>query len=208
MRAVSDPRDRPLDRDDLLDDPLALFVAWLGGAREAGVPMPEAVALATATREGVPSARMVLLKEADARGFVVATSYGSRKARELEANPRAALLFHWHAVGRQVRVEGHVERTSGEESDAIHRARPRASRLAAWASRQSEPVADRAALDDAYAARERELGAGDVPRPPFWGGYRLVPDLYEFWQHRESRLHDRFRYLRDGRAWRIERLFP
>ena len=203
---MTDSRDRPLDRDDLLDDPLALFAAWFAAAQEAGVPAPEAMALATA--DGSPSVRMVLLKEFDERGFVLTTNLESRKARELAANPRAALLFHWHELGRQVRIEGHAERTSEEESDAHHRGRPRASRLAAWASAQSEPVADRAALDEAYAAREREFADGDVPLPPFWGGIRVVPDAYEFWQHRANRLHDRFRYLPDGEGWRIERLGP
>jgi pyridoxamine 5'-phosphate oxidase len=204
---VTDTRDRPLDRDDLLDDPLALFDSWFRAAREAGVPMPEAVAFATAGADG-PSARMVLLKAHDERGFVITTNLESRKAREAAASPRAALLFYWHALGRQVRVEGRVEPTSAEESDAYHRARPRASRIAAWSSRQSEPVADRAALDAAYAAREAQFDGGDVPLPPFWGGLRLVPDAYEFWQHRDNRLHDRFRYLRAGEGWRIERLSP
>jgi pyridoxamine 5'-phosphate oxidase len=203
---VTDPRDRPLDRDDLLDDPLELFAVWFAAAQEAGVPMPEAMALATA--DGAPSLRMVLLKAFDERGFVLTTNLESRKARELAANPRAALLFHWHELGRQVRIEGHAERTSAEESNAHHRGRPRASRLAAWASPQSEPVADRAALDDAYAAREREFAEGDVPLPPFWGGIRVVPDAFEFWQHRANRLHDRFRYLRDHDGWQIDRLGP
>jgi pyridoxamine 5'-phosphate oxidase len=205
---VTDDRDRPLDRDDLLGDPLALFHLWFAAAREAGIPQPEALALATATPDGAPSVRMVLLKEADECGFLVATNLDSRKGRELAANPRAALLFHWFALGRQVRVEGRVERASPEESDAIHRARPRASRLAAWASRQSEPAASRAALDEAYAARDREFEGRDVPVPPFWGGLRIVPDAYEFWQHRENRLHDRFRYLPVAGGWRIERLQP
>ena len=203
-----DRRDRPLDRSDLLDDPLALFRAWFEDARERGDPMPEAGARATAAADGRPSARMVLLKGADEHGFVVSTNYESRKGTELAANPHAALLFHWHAAGRQVRVEGRMERTSHEESEALHRNRPRASRLAAWSSRQSEPVGSRADLADAYAARDREFPGEDVPLPPFWGGFRLVPDAYEFWQHRENRLHDRFRYIRDGGAWRIERLAP
>jgi pyridoxamine 5'-phosphate oxidase len=201
-------RDRPLRRGDLLDDPLELFHAWFEDARAAGAPMPEALALATATPEGVPSARMVLLKRADERGFVVSTNYDSRKGRELAANPRAALLFHWHAAGRQIRVEGRVERTAPEESDALHRDRPRASRLAAWASRQSEPVGGREELDAAYAARELEFEGADVPLPPFWGGFRLVPEAYEFWQHQENRLHDRFRYARGEGGWRVERLAP
>jgi pyridoxamine 5'-phosphate oxidase len=201
-------RDRPFRRADLLDDPLELFHSWLEDARGMGAPMPEAVALATATPDGAPSARMVLLKRADERGFVVSTNYDSRKADELAANPRAALLFHWHASGRQIRVEGCVERTSAEESEALHRNRPRASRLAAWASRQSDPVEGRDALDTAYAAREREFEGTDVPLPPFWGGFRLVPDVYEFWQHRENRLHDRFRYVREHGGWRVERLAP
>jgi pyridoxamine 5'-phosphate oxidase len=205
---VSDDRDRPLDRDDLLSDPLVQFRRWFDAARAAGVPQPDAVALATATPAGAPSVRMVLLKAADERGFVVATNLGSRKARELAANPHAALLFHWHPAGRQVRIEGAVEPTARRESAAIHRGRPRASQLAAWASRQSEPVAGRAELEAAYAAREREFAGGDVPLPPFWGGLRLVPALYEFWQHRENRLHDRFRYRRDGGDWRLERLQP
>ena len=170
------------------------------------MPLPEAVALATA--DGAPSVRMVLLKAFDERGFVLTTNLESRKAREAAANPRAALLFYWHALGRQVRIEGSVERTSEAESEAHHRDRPRASRIAAWASRQSEPVPDRAALDEAYAAREREFEGADVPLPPFWGGLRVVPTAYEFWQHRENRMHDRFRYLPDGDGWRIERLAP
>ncbi|MGE5691087.1 MAG: pyridoxamine 5'-phosphate oxidase [Pseudomonadota bacterium] len=201
-------RDRPLRRADLLDDPLALFAAWLEAARAAGAPMPEAVALATAAPDGAPSARMVLLKGVGERGFVVGTNLESRKARELAANPRVALLFHWYELGRQVRVEGRAERTSHEESAALHRDRPRASRLAAWSSRQSEPIGGRDELDAQYAAREREFDGADVPLPPFWGGIRVVPDAYEFWQHRENRLHDRFRYRRDGDGWRIDRLAP
>lgn len=170
--------------------------------------MPEAVALATAAPDGAPSARMVLLKGVGERGFVVGTNLESRKARELAANPRVALLFHWYELGRQVRVEGRAERTSHEESAALHRDRPRASRLAAWSSRQSEPIGGRDELDAQYAAREREFDGADVPLPPFWGGIRVVPDAYEFWQHRENRLHDRFRYRRDGDGWRIDRLAP
>jgi pyridoxamine 5'-phosphate oxidase len=188
---------------DLDPDPLRQFEAWFDAAREAGVRAPEAMALATATPEGAPSARMVLLKAADERGFVFFTSYESRKGRDLEANARAALLFYWEPLGRQVRVEGTVERVSVEESDAYFASRPPGSRAGAAASRQSRPLADRAELERAVAA----LG-DDVPRPEWWGGYRLRPERYEFWQHRENRLHDRLCYERDGSAWRIERLYP
>jgi pyridoxamine 5'-phosphate oxidase len=160
-------------------------------------------ALATATPDGTPSVRMVLLKGADERGYVFFTSYESRKGRELEANPQAALLFHWEALGRQVRVEGMVERASAEESDTYFASRPPGSRAGAAASRQSRALADRAELDRAVAA----LG-DDVSRPDWWGGYRVRPERYEFWQHRENRLHDRFLYERDGSGWRIQRLYP
>src|SRR5262245_11363730 len=151
---------------------------------------------------------MVLLKEADVRGFVFATSYLGRKARELAENDQGALLFYWHALGRQVRVGGTVERVSPEESDEIFNARPRASRISAVASHQSEPLESRAELEARVHTLETELEGREVERPDFWGGYRLVPDEYEFWQHRENRLHVRFAYLRDGEAWRIDELEP
>jgi pyridoxamine 5'-phosphate oxidase len=194
-----------LRRSDLEPDPLAQFAAWFGAAGEAGVAVPEAMALATAAPDGAPSARMVLLKGFDARGFVFFTSYGSRKARDLAANPRAALLFHWQSLGRQVRIEGTVSRVPAEESDAYFRTRPLRSRLSAIASDQSEPVAERAVLEARVAALE---GDGDPPRPEEWGGYALDPAAYEFWQHRDDRLHDRFRYEREPGGWRIERLQP
>jgi len=171
--------------------------------------VPEAVALATATSDGAPSVRMVLLKGFDERGLVFYSHYTSRKGRELAANPQAALLFHWRPLGRQVRIEGKVERVSGEESDAYFAIRPYDAQLGALASRQSEGLGSRAELDDRLAAVAAELGGAPVPRPPTWGGYLLVPAAWEFWQHRASRLHDRFRYEREpSGAWRIERLFP
>jgi pyridoxamine 5'-phosphate oxidase len=203
---VTDPRDRPLAEDDLDRDPLALFRRWFDAATAAGAFEPEAVALATATPDGRPSARMVLAKGVDERGFAFYTNYGSRKGDELEANPRAALLFHWPVLGRQVRVEGPVERLAREESERYARNRSRESRLSALASPQSHPVPSREWLEE----RVRELNEqSELPVSDEWGGYRLVPDAWEFWQHRPNRLHDRFRYLPgDEGGWRIERLGP
>ncbi len=199
----------PLLESEADGDPLRQFGAWFEEARARGERVAEAVAAATASRDGLPSARMVLLKRFDADGFVFHTNYESRKARELEENPRAALLFHWSALGRQVRIEGAVERTSRDESEAYFRTRPRGGQIAAWASPQSRPIASRAELDDAVAAAVTQFVGSDVPLPPGWGGYRLRPESYEFWQHRDDRLHDRLRYVRDaGGAWRVERLAP
>ncbi len=194
-----------LRRSDLDPDPLVQFAAWFGAAGDAGVPVPDATALATAAPDGAPSARMVLLKGFDARGFVFFTSYESRKGRELARNPRAALLFHWQPLGRQVRIEGAVSQVPAEESDAYFRTRPLRSRLSAIASDQSEPVTARAELEARVAALE---GDPDPQRPAHWGGYVLAPVSYEFWQHRDDRLHDRFRYERERDGWRIERLGP
>ena len=201
-------REAELRRADLASDPLEQFRSWFAEAG-ATLEMPEAVALATATPGGAPSVRMVLLKGFDERGLVFFSHYTSRKGRELEANPQAAVLFHWSPLGRQVRVEGRVEHVSGEESDAYFATRPRDAQLGALASRQSEPLGSRADLDERLAELEGKLGDGRVPRPPTWGGFRLMPTAWEFWQHRSSRLHDRFRYEREpSGAWRVERLFP
>jgi pyridoxamine 5'-phosphate oxidase len=190
------------------NDPLPQFDAWFREAEAAGVEVPEAMTLATASAGGAPSARMVLLKSVDADGFVFYTGYGSRKADELEANPRAALVFYWRPLGRQVRVEGLVERVSEAESAAYFATRPRASQLAAWASQQSRPLASRAELDARYAELEREYEGGEVPLPPHWGGYRVRPESIEFWKHRDNRLHERVRYTRAREGWDVQLLSP
>jgi pyridoxamine 5'-phosphate oxidase len=197
-----------LRRADLASDPLQQFRSWFAEAVDT-VAVPEAMALATATPDAAPSVRMVLLKGADERGLVFYSHRTSRKGRELEANPQAALLFHWSPLGRQVRVEGRVERVSADESDSYFATRPRDAQVGAVASRQSEPLGSRAELDERVAEVKSELGEGPVPRPSTWGGFRLVPQAWEFWQHRASRLHDRFRYQREPSGeWRIERLSP
>jgi pyridoxamine 5'-phosphate oxidase len=200
---------RPLLEREADRDPLRMFQGWFGEARETGMELPEAVALATASADGSPSARMVLLKGADESGLVFFTSYMSRKSRELEANPRAALLFHWPALGRQVRVEGAVERVSREETENYVRSRPHASQISALASPQSQPIENREALEARVAELAARYPDEEPPFPEDWGGYRLVPAEWEFWQHREDRLHDRLRYrpVPEG-GWSIERLGP
>jgi pyridoxamine 5'-phosphate oxidase len=200
--------ERALRRRDLHLNPMAQFTSWLDAAEAAGVPMPNAMGLATADAEGRPSVRHVLLRGVD-DGFVFFTNYESRKGRQLSENPHAALVFLWKTLERQVNVTGTVARVSSEESEAYFRTRPREARIGAWASPQSRVLGSREELD----ARVEEIEdryPDEIPLPPFWGGYRLTPDTIEFWQGRVHRLHDRFRYSRDagGGDWRIERLSP
>ncbi len=194
-----------LDADE---DPFTLFGRWFEDAKRVGILLPDAMSVATATSEGVPSSRMCLLKEHGAHGFVFYTNYESRKARELEDNPHAALLIHWPALQRQIRSEGATERISTEASTAYFESRPRGSRIAAWASRQSEPVASRAELESRYREYEQEFQGRSVALPEFWGGYRLTARRIEFWQGRLNRLHDRLLYTQEGEGWRIDRLQP
>jgi pyridoxamine 5'-phosphate oxidase len=191
-----------------VDDPLTLFESWLAQARDAEGFEADAMAVATATPDGAPSARMVLLKGFDERGIVFFTNYGSRKGDELERNPRAAILFHWQALGRQVRVAGPVSRVERSESEAYARSRPRESQLSALASPQSQVVPDREWLERRVEELDREHADGELPVAEDWGGYRVEPLAWEFWQHRDNRLHDRHRYERDGGGWRVERLAP
>lgn len=196
-----------LDEHDVAPDPFEQFKRWFDEAVDAQMPLVNAMTLATVSAAGQPAARIVLLKEADARGFVFYTAYKSRKGRELTANPAAALLFHWAELEREVRIEGRVEKVSAQESDQYFASRPLGSRHAAIASPQSKVVPDRATLEALLA--EAEKRHGDKPRrPPHWGGYRLVPEALEFWQGRPNRLHDRVLYTRNARGWKIERLAP
>ena len=188
-------------------DPIHLFQAWFEAASESGILLPDAMSLATATPEGVPSVRMVLLKHVDQDGFVFYTNYGSQKAAELDANPHAALCFHWAVLQRQVRVAGTVTRVSQEDSAVYFATRARGSQVGAWASRQSRPLETREELE----ARVREIESeypNEVPLPAFWGGYRLAPERIEFWQGRADRLHDRLRFRRQGSGWTSQRLYP
>lgn len=199
---------QPLREADVDPNPLRQFAIWFEAATDAGVRAPEAVVLATASPEAVPSARMVLLKEYDERGFVIFTNYESRKALELDANPRAALLFYWDALGRQVRIEGPAQRTTVEETAAYVRTRPRRSQLSALASPQSRPIAGREALEERVAELAARYEGEELPISDGWGGFRVTPESYEFWQHREDRLHDRLVYTLRGGEWALERLAP
>ena len=196
-----------LDLPDLAPDPVDMFTRWLRDAIDAGVHEPNAMVLATATLDGIPSSRMVLLKGVDAEGFVFFTNHGSRKGEELAANPRCALLFPWHPIERQVRVEGTAAPLPREESEAYFRSRPRGAQLGAWVSRQSSVVSSRAALAAAYAAAE-ELFPDEVEVPGHWGGYRVRHAMVEFWQGRASRMHDRLVYQRTSSGWDTRRLAP
>jgi pyridoxamine 5'-phosphate oxidase len=198
-----------LKESDVASDPIEQFRSWFDEVLAADLHEPNAMTLATATPEGRPSARVVLLKGFDERGFVFYTSYVGRKSEELETNPNCALVFYWGELERQVRVEGRASRVSEEESDEYFGSRPRGSRLGAWASEQSRPVEGRGALEERLRGLEAEYEGREVPRPPFWGGYRVEPEVIEFWQGRENRLHDRLVYRRsDNGEWGRERLQP
>lgn len=205
---MSDSRPTALDERTAGPDPIAAFNRWLDEAFASGVRNAEAMALATSTPEGRPSVRMVLSKGADRRGFVFYTNVESRKGWEIAANPEVALVFYWVDFGRQVRVEGRAEALSDEETYEYFRTRPRASRIGAWASPQSAVIDSREALEERVAELEETYPGDEIPLPPHWGGYRVVPEVIELWEHRDNRLHDRLRYTRSGDTWAIERLAP
>ena len=199
----------PLLEGDAPVNPFALFAQWYLAAESAGLTEPSAMTLATATADGIPSARMVLMRGFDERGFIFYTNYQSRKAIELEKNPRAALVFHWAPLERQTRIEGSVEKVTAEESDAYFRTRPHGSQLGAWTSPQSNVIPDRQYLDKRLEFMQAQFHQGtNIPRPANWGGYRVTAQVIEFWQGRENRLHDRLRYTREPDGWKIERLAP
>jgi len=203
------PSDEALTERDLSPEPVVQLRAWLEEAERAGIAFPEAMALATADADGRPAVRHVLMKGLDERGLTFFTNRSSRKGRHLAENPHAAAVFLWREIDRQASVTGRVAPIPDTESETYFLTRPREARLGAWASRQSAPVGSRDELDAAFRATAERFGEGDIPLPPHWGGYRLVPDAFEFWKGREHRLHDRFRYSRaEGGGWRIERLYP
>lgn len=197
-----------LDESQMAGDPFAQFGTWFNHALNAGVAEPNAMTLATASPDGAPSARIVLMKGFDPRGFMFFTNYSSRKGRELAANPRASLCFHWQLLERQVRIEGTVEKTSRAESDEYFHSRPRDAQIGAWISQQSAVLDSRDALDRVGADLKKRFGEGPVPLPDFWGGFRVIPSAVEFWQGRQSRLHDRLQYVREGSGWKLQRLSP
>jgi pyridoxamine 5'-phosphate oxidase len=190
------------------DDPYVLFRKWFADAAKAGTTLPEAMALATASRTGAPSVRIVLSRGVDRRGFAFFTNYNSPKAADLLSNPRAAIAFHWPLLERQVRAEGRVQKLTRAESDRYFRSRPRESRISAWISPQSEEIPDRAFLKEAYALAEKRYAGKAIPRPPFWGGFRLIPENIEFWQGEPFRLHTRLSYRKTARGWTIVTLAP
>ncbi len=197
-----------LSPDTAGNDPIALFEIWLKDAKKAGLFLHNAITLATCTKDAKPSARLMLLKGFDERGFVLYTNYESRKAGELDENPNAALVIHWPVLERQIRVEGSVEKLTEEESSAYFRTRPRGSRLGAWASKQSQPLESPDLLKKRFQEFEQKYPKGEVPLPPFWGGIRVRPERIEFWQGRLNRLHDRVRYEKTADGWEIGRLYP
>ncbi|MFM7719126.1 MAG: pyridoxamine 5'-phosphate oxidase [Actinomycetota bacterium] len=206
---MSEAPDEPLLERDLDRDPIAQVARWVDDARAAGVLEPTAMTLATVDAEGRPTARTVLLRGLDARGFRFYTNHGSRKARAIDGDGRVALVLLWKELGRQVKVTGRAEHLSREDSAAYFASRPRGHRLAAWASRQSESAGSREELDAAFAAmEERFAGVEDVPLPDHWGGFLVVPDTVEVWKDRRNRMHDRFRYTRESAGWRLERIWP
>lgn len=193
---------------DLNPDPIAQFKSWLDAAIAAQLPEPNAMTLATATTDGIPSARIVLLKGLDDRGFVFFTNYNSHKGQELAANPQAAIVFLWTELERQVRIQGRVEKIAPTESDEYYYSRPAGSRLGAWASEQSQVIPDRSVLDDRLTELTAKYPTGEIARPEHWGGFRVMPQVMEFWQGRSSRLHDRLRYQKTPMGWTIDRLAP
>jgi len=197
-----------LSRRDLDPDPVIQFERWFAEATDAPLANANALSLATVGSDGMPSLRTVLLKAFDYKGFVFYTNYGSRKAREIEANPNTAMLFHWLEFDRQVKIEGVSSRVSVAESLHYFSSRPRGSQIGAWCSQQSSPIGSRTLLEQAFDSMKRKFADGEVPLPDFWGGFRVKPRRIEFWQGRENRLHDRFEYVREGDGWAIQRLAP